>query len=169
MCIRDSACPDIPGVKTDDPKTNGCPPPPPDRDGDGVVDSDDACPDTPGVGTDDPKTNGCPPPPPDRDGDTVIDPEDACPDIPGLVTNNPKTNGCPPARVDVATKQIVIIEQVKFKFNSAVILPESETILQALRETMATHPEILKVRVEGHTDNVGGAGFNKGLSRRRAQ
>jgi len=30
----EDACPDTPGVKTDDPKTNGCPPPPPDRDED---------------------------------------------------------------------------------------------------------------------------------------
>ena len=43
---RVDACPDVPGVKTDDPKTNGCPP---DRDHDGIPDSEDACPDTPGV------------------------------------------------------------------------------------------------------------------------
>ncbi len=96
------ACPDIPGVGTDDPTTNGCPPPPPgpapapppvaDRDGDGVPDAVDACPDTPGVATDDPKTNGCPG---DRDHDGVLDPVDACPDVPGLATSDPKTNGCP--------------------------------------------------------------------------
>src|SRR5262245_29159665 len=57
----EDACPDVPGVRTDDPKTNGCPPPPSDRDKDGIVDSDDACPDIPGEKTDDPKTNGCPP------------------------------------------------------------------------------------------------------------
>jgi|HubBroStandDraft_1064217.scaffolds.fasta_scaffold14412_3 OmpA-OmpF porin, OOP family len=51
------ACPRTPGVKTKDPKTNGCPP---DRDGDGVSDSDDACPDAPGPKTIDLKTTGCP-------------------------------------------------------------------------------------------------------------
>ncbi len=30
------------------------------------------------------------------------------------------------------------------------------------------HPEIKKVRVEGHTDNRGGAAMNMGLSSRRA-
>jgi outer membrane protein OmpA-like peptidoglycan-associated protein len=84
------ACPAIPGVKTDDPKTNGCPP---DRDGDGIVDSEDACPDTAGVKTDDPKTNGCPP---DEDGDGIPDAQDACPKVPGVKTDDPKTNGCPP-------------------------------------------------------------------------
>ncbi|MDB5215531.1 MAG: outer membrane protein OmpA, partial [Myxococcaceae bacterium] len=78
-------------------KTNGCPPPPPDRDGDGIIDSEDACPDVPGVRTNDPKTNGCPPPP-DRDGDGVPDAVDACPDVPGVRTDDPKTNGCPPDR-----------------------------------------------------------------------
>jgi outer membrane protein OmpA-like peptidoglycan-associated protein len=93
----DDACPDVPGVKTDDPSTNGCPPaePPPvaDRDHDGVPDDADACPDVAGVKTDDPKTNGCPP---DRDHDGILDADDACPDVPGVKTSDPKTNGCPP-------------------------------------------------------------------------
>ena len=92
----DDACPDVPGVPTADPKTNGCPPPPAmpsDRDGDGIVDREDACPDVPGVRTDDPKTNGCPS---DRDGDGIVDKDDACPDVAGIRTSDPKTNGCPP-------------------------------------------------------------------------
>src|SRR3712207_8451842 len=40
------ACPDQPGEKTEDPKTNGCPPA--DKDKDGVLDRDDACPDKAG-------------------------------------------------------------------------------------------------------------------------
>jgi outer membrane protein OmpA-like peptidoglycan-associated protein len=90
----EDACPDTPGRRTLDPKTNGCPRT--DRDGDGVYDDEDACPDTPGLRTDDPKTNGCPRP--DRDHDGVFDDEDACPDIPGVRTKDPKTNGCP--RID---------------------------------------------------------------------
>lgn len=93
----DDACPYTPGVRTDDPKTNGCPspapPPPPDRDGDVIPDGEDACPDVAGVRTDDPKTNGCPG---DRDRDGVIDTEDACPDVAGVHSDDPKTNGCPP-------------------------------------------------------------------------
>ena len=93
------ACPDQPGVASDDPTKNGCPPPPPpppDRDGDGIPDDKDACPDKPGVASDDPNLNGCPPPPPDRDKDGIIDSEDACPDTAGVKTDDPKTNGCPP-------------------------------------------------------------------------
>ena len=72
------------------------PPPPPDRDQDGIVDAEDACPDVAGVKTSDPKTNGCPPPPPDRDGDGIIDREDACPDLAGVRSDDPTQNGCPP-------------------------------------------------------------------------
>jgi OOP family OmpA-OmpF porin len=125
----EDACPDTPGRRTSDPKTNGCPRT--DRDHDGVFDDEDACADTPGRRTSDPKTNGCPRtdrdadtvfddedacpdtkgvrtedpktngcPPPDRDGDGVPDASDACPDLPGVATNNPKTNGCPPSGGD---------------------------------------------------------------------
>ncbi len=60
--ISDSkdACPGVPGVRSPDPKANGCPS---DRDGDGIPDAEDACPDAPGLPSADPSTRGCPPPP----------------------------------------------------------------------------------------------------------
>jgi outer membrane protein OmpA-like peptidoglycan-associated protein len=88
----EDACPTIAGIKTEDPKTNGCPP---DRDSDGIFDGEDACPTVAGVRTNDPKTNGCPP---DADHDGIADADDACPTIAGIKTNDPKTNGCPPDR-----------------------------------------------------------------------
>jgi len=162
----DDACPDVSGVKTDDPSTNGCPLPPPDRDHDGIIDSEDACPDVPGVKTDDPLTNGCPPPPPDRDADKIIDSEDACPDAKGSKNEDPKKNGCPEVRVE--SGQIKIIEQVKFKTDSAVILPESETILSAIKQILEDHPEITALSIEGHTDGRGQKQHNRILSRNRA-
>jgi outer membrane protein OmpA-like peptidoglycan-associated protein len=192
----EDACPDDPGVRTDDPKTNGCPP---DRDKDGVPDAKDACPDTPGVKTDDPKTNGCPP---DRDKDGIPDAEDACPDEPGVKTADPKTNGCPPdpdrdkdgipneqdacpdepgprdpdpkrngcPKAFVKDNQIKILDQVKFKTGSAQILPgkDSQEVLDAVLAVLQKHTEIVKVRVEGHTDNVGAQAMNKKLSQDRA-
>jgi outer membrane protein OmpA-like peptidoglycan-associated protein len=193
---EDDACPDTPGVKTNDPKTNGCPP---DRDGDGVIDSADACPDTPGVKTDDPKTNGCPP---DRDGDGVIDSADACPDTPGLKTDDPKTNGCPdpdrdkdgipndadacpdvagPSNPDpkkngcpqayIQADQIKIRDQVKFATASAAIVPgkDSQDVLDAVEKILEQHPEIKQVRVEGHTDSTGSPALNRTLSQHRAE
>ncbi len=79
----------FPDVKKEEPA------PPPDSDGDGVLDSEDACPTVAGVRTDDPKTNGCPLAPSDRDKDGIIDDEDACPDQPGPKSDDPKKNGCP--------------------------------------------------------------------------
>jgi outer membrane protein OmpA-like peptidoglycan-associated protein len=163
----EDACPDVAGVKTSDPKTNGCPPPPPDRDQDGIVDAEDACPDVAGVKTEDPKTNGCPPPPPDRDGDGILDSEDACPDAAGPKHEDPKQNGCPAARIEAG--EIKILQQVKFKTNSATILPESDAILTAVADILKGHPEIKKVLVEGHTDNRGGDRYNLRLSDKRAQ
>jgi len=192
------ACPDVAGVKTDDPKTNGCPKPL-DRDHDGVLDDEDACPDEAGVKTDDPKTNGCPPPK-DRDHDGVLDDEDACPDEAGVKTDDPKTNGCPPpkdrdqdgildpddacpdapgpANTDpkkngcpaarVEQGQIKILERVEFENNSAKIRPVSDKILNAVLDVMKAHPEFNRLSVEGHTDNHGAAAYNKRLSEQRA-
>jgi outer membrane protein OmpA-like peptidoglycan-associated protein len=89
---RVDACVTVPGVASNDPKKNGCPP---DRDGDGIYDARDACPDVAGVASDDPKKNGCPP---DRDSDGIYDASDACPDEPGVASDDPKKNGCPSDR-----------------------------------------------------------------------
>jgi outer membrane protein OmpA-like peptidoglycan-associated protein len=138
------------------------PPPPADRDGDSVLDKDDACPDVAGISTDDPKTNGCPS---DRDRDGIIDTEDACPDAAGPRNADAKKNGCPFVRIEAG--QVKILEQINFKTNSAEIV-NSQPILDAVIATLKDHPEIKHLRVEGHTDNVGTAVYNKDLSRRRA-
>ena len=157
---REDACPDDAGEASDDPEKNGCPP---DRDGDGVYDDDDACPDTPGVPSDDPTKNGCPG---DRDGDGIADPQDACQDTPGEANDDPLKNGCPKARIEKG--QIKILETIQFKTNSAEILSESQSILEAVRAIMAEHTEITRISIEGHTDNVGKPAYNKSLSERRA-
>lgn len=154
------ACPDVAGVKSDDPAKNGCPP---DRDGDGIFDAVDACPDVAGVKSDEPKKNGCPP---DRDEDGILDSVDACPDVPGPADPDPKKNGCPLARIEAG--QVKISQQVLFKTGSAEILRESDPVLIAVATILKEHPELTKVRVEGHTDNKGAPAYNKDLSNRRA-
>jgi OOP family OmpA-OmpF porin len=158
------ACPDVAGVQTDDPKTNGCPA---DRDRDGVFDVIDACPDVPGVKTDDPKTNGCPPVRDvDRDKDGVLDAVDACPDVPGPANQDPTKNGCPVAFL--TDTEIKITDQVKFRFGLADLDPASDAVLQAVLEIMKSHVEITKVNVQGHTDSVGTPERNRALSTARA-
>jgi outer membrane protein OmpA-like peptidoglycan-associated protein len=156
----EDACPTLPGIKTDDPKTTGCPP---DRDADGIFDGEDACPMVPGVRTNDPRTNGCPP---DRDRDGIVDAEDACPDEPGPRDADPKKNGCPQAFVQGG--QIRIRDPFKFRFNKTELDPAGDPILEAVLQVLEAHPEIAHVRIEGHTDDVGGPEFNQRLSEGRA-
>ena len=87
----EDACIDEPGVRTGNPRTNGCPA---DRDGDGIYDNEDLCPDTPQGARPDPKRKGCPLAS-DRDGDGVIDSEDQCPDTAQGAHPDPQKRGCP--------------------------------------------------------------------------
>jgi OOP family OmpA-OmpF porin len=161
----DDACPDVKGIKTEDPKTNGCPLPT-DRDEDGILDADDACPDVKGVADPDPKKNGCPLPK-DTDGDGIMDPDDACPNEKGQPDPDPKQNGCPKS-VRVSESEIVILEQVQFDTGKATIKGVSDKLLDEVAGVLKEHPEIIKIEVQGHTDNHGGKNDNMVLSQARA-
>jgi OmpA-OmpF porin, OOP family len=146
-----------------------------DRDGDGINDDVDACPREAGIFDEDPARNGCPPPPipqEDADGDGVFDTEDACPTVAGVRTKDPMTNGCPPNAprpLAIVTKdQIRIGEEIRFATDSADLLGESDAVLGAVKKILDEHPDIRKVRIEGHTDAVGDPAYNEELSARRA-
>ncbi|MDD9938789.1 MAG: OmpA family protein, partial [Myxococcales bacterium] len=68
----------------------------------------------------------------------------------------------------VEEKQIKILERIEFETNEATIRSESEDVLQAVRKILEEHPQITRISIEGHTDNVGKAAYNKRLSDRRA-
>ncbi|MET0388688.1 MAG: OmpA family protein, partial [Polyangiales bacterium] len=157
------ACPDVPGVATADPATNGCPPPS-DRDRDAVIDREDDCPDVPGVASPVAGKNGCPP---DHDGDGILDHQDACPTVPGPADPDPLKNGCPIARID--HDEIVITERIEFEFDSAKLLESSFGVLVAVMNVLREHTELNVVLIEGHTDYTGGPEYNKQLSERRAE
>ena len=70
--------------------------------------------------------------------------------------------------VRLEKKAIVISRAIHFEFNKAVIRPISFSILDAVVEILKTHPDVLKVRVEGHTDSKGDEQQNMRLSQRRA-
>jgi OmpA-OmpF porin, OOP family len=109
-----------------------------------------------------------PPPPPDRDHDGIPDAVDACPDEPGFPNKDPKMNGCPHVRVDIKTKLVVITQSIEFVAGKAVFVPGSDTLLQEIADVLKAHSDILKVRVEGYTDNRGSAKLNLKVSRARA-
>jgi outer membrane protein OmpA-like peptidoglycan-associated protein len=141
-------CPDTPGPK----ENHGCPWS--DRDGDGIPDKDDKCPDKPGPK----KYEGCP----DTDGDGIPDHLDKCPYHPGPASNH----GCPLAIKE--QKKITILKKIFFDFNRDVIKSESYPVLDAVVDILKEHPRI-RIRIEGHTDDVGTEDYNLDLSRRRAR
>jgi OOP family OmpA-OmpF porin len=61
----------------------------------------------------------------------------------------------------------VTAEGIFFDTNSDRLRPESEAALQEIGDMMAKHAD-LRLLIEGHTDNVGGAAKNQTLSDRRA-
>jgi outer membrane protein OmpA-like peptidoglycan-associated protein len=156
------ACPDVKGVAQDDPKKNGCPR---DKDSDGIADANDACPDVAGIKSSDPARNGCPG---DTDSDGIVDAKDACPDEKGEADADPAKNGCPKAAVRVTATEIVILQQVQFDTGSANIKPISYPLLNDVAQALKEHPEILKIEVQGHTDNTGPRELNVRLSQERA-
>jgi outer membrane protein OmpA-like peptidoglycan-associated protein len=74
-----------------------------------------------------------------------------------------------PSRVEVAAQEVRIREQVFFAFDRAVLDPRSDAVLAEVAATLLLHPEITRLEVQGHTDNLGGAEYNLELSRRRAE
>jgi outer membrane protein OmpA-like peptidoglycan-associated protein len=57
---------------------------------------------------------------------------------------------------------------IYFDFASDKIKPESEPVLRAIADAL-NHNPTWKLRVEGHTDNIGGDEYNMNLSQRRAE
>ncbi len=192
----DDQCVSEPMGEHPDPARPGCPLP--DEDGDGVYGSDDQCPAEPAGPHPNPERPGCPDgdedhdgvydhadqcrtepaglhpdaarpgcPLPDRDGDNVPDVTDACPDRPGAPSTNPARNGCP-GLVLVQDGQVRINRPVFFANNSDRILGNSNAVLQAVAEALRAIPEIRRVSVQGHTDDVGDDAANLELSNRRA-
>ena len=137
-----------------------------DSDNDGIPDAYDRCPnqaeDFDGFQDED----GCPDY--DNDHDGVPDDRDECPDVaegPGGTGD-----GCPVDPVVVYREgRILVIGKIHFASGSDRVLPRSERTLDRLAGLLREHPEIRHVRVEGHTDDIGGTELNLRLSRERSE
>jgi outer membrane protein OmpA-like peptidoglycan-associated protein len=68
---------------------------------------------------------------------------------------------------DLAAKGRVVTQGLLFDSGSDRLRPESAPTLRMIASMIEQHPE-LRVRIEGHTDNVGSAGANQALSEKRA-
>src|SRR5262249_22100780 len=72
------------------------------------------------------------------------------------------------SHVSLGKGEIVIKGTIHFGTNNAEIRPDGEQLLDEVADVLVKHPEIKKVRVEGHTDNRGGEQKNLDLSKARA-
>lgn len=127
-----------------------------DPDGDGLTNDVDRCPSTPGS----PENHGCPEV--DSDGDGISDREDECPELPAGSSGK---QGCPTAYIK--GDEIVIVDKVYFATDADIILNKSKPVLDAVVQVLLEHPEILAVRIEGHTDVRASDEYNQDLSQRR--
>ena len=106
-----------------------------------------------------------PPPPPapvvaakcsDQDGDGVCDADDKCPGTPAGDRVGPFGCSCD------------VVIRTNFAFDSAVLTAEDKATLDAAAARLK-ELQFVEGTATGHTDNIGTAEFNMGLSERRAQ
>jgi len=142
-------CPDTPtGAPVDD---RGCSL---DSDMDGVLTGQDRCPASrPGADVDE---FGCES---DDDQDGVLNQYDECPNTKAGVRVDVK--GC-------EIRDVITLPGVNFGSGSDLLLPGFENLLKTAAASLNKYPE-LQVEVAGHTDDVGDANLNQGLSERRAK
>lgn len=93
------------------------------------------------------------------------------PPPPPVVEKEPEPAPPPPPPEPVVLKddKIELNEKVNFETGKAKLLPASETLLDKVAQVLADHPELQKIRIEGHTDGQGGAAYNMTLSNNRAK
>ena len=73
-----------------------------------------------------------------------------------------------PTQVELTVEKIEIKGEVYFDTAKATIKPESFPLLDEVAQVMFDHPEVLRLRIEGHTDSRGDNAYNLNLSKERA-
>ena len=167
-------CPDKPEDFDGFEDQDGCPDP--DNDQDGIPDKKDACPNDPEDKDGFQDEDGCPDP--DNDNDGIPDKQDKCPGSNETVKAGKDTketwngfeddDGCPDkGNVLIQGNDILILQKIKFRTNSAEILPESNTILDAVGTTLQHHPEFTLIEIQGHADERASDEYNLRLTQDR--
>ena len=158
-------CPDDPEDRDGFEDEDGCPDP--DNDQDGILDVDDLCPNDPEDIDNFEDEDGCPDP--DNDQDRILDVDDSCPNDPETYNGFEDEDGCPDrGSVIIEENQIVILEKIYFETDSAVILPRSFPIVDAVGATLNGNPQITLLEIQGHADERASDEYNIRLTRDRA-
>ncbi|MDP2317689.1 MAG: OmpA family protein [Pseudomonadota bacterium] len=167
-------CPDDPEDDDGYLDNDGCPDV--DNDKDGIVDTADRCADEAETVNGFNDEDGCADDKPveDSDGDTFKDDVDRCPYDAEDLNGFEDEDGCPDdrlknARVVVTASSIKINDVIYFDTGKATIQDRSFDLLNELAGVITEHPELKKIRVEGHTDNKGDDLSNLKLSQARAE
>jgi OOP family OmpA-OmpF porin len=71
--------------------------------------------------------------------------------------------------VALEDKRITIHQQVQFESNSAAIRPQSHALLAEVADVLIRHPQLVRVEIQGHTDDRGTKARNQALSQERAE
>jgi len=161
----DDRCPDEVGTSAN----QGCPDE--DSDGDGIIGEADRCPEKPEDKDSYQDDDGCPDE--DNDGDGILDADDSCPDEAEVINGVEDEDGCPDegeSKVRVTEEKIEILDRVYFDTSKATIKPRSFDVLNQVASVLkANKTKIVRVEVQGHTDNQGNTQNNLELSQRRAE
>lgn len=153
-------CPDVTEDRDGIEDEDGCPDL--DNERDANLDRDDLCPKDAESRGAFAHVDGCPDL--DRDRDGVPDPDAHCIAQPGATENH----GCPVLPVDAQTRQLVVPKRIEFSLDGDRILTQSVPVLDQVRTTLRENHKLQRIRIEGHTDDSGGARKNFDLSKRRA-
>ncbi len=145
----------------------------PDSDYDGIPDSVDQCPDVVEDHDGFEDEDGCPDL--DDDGDGIPDSEDRCPRAPETVNGFEDEDGCPDTLPGTQEHivwdgtELRLRQRVYFAVGRFTVPSLFSPILTELGSFLVAHPEIRRLRVEGHADDRGTRREGFSLSLRRAQ
>ena len=101
---------------------------------------------------------------PDTDKDGIHDGKDSCPEQAGPESNK----GCPELKKEEREVLNFAMRAVQFETGKAALKEESFAVLNQIVDIMNRYPGY-KLRISGHTDNVGEEQSNQILSEERAK